>query len=994
MTSSRTQPRTGRTTPVFRGRLARRMILLLVPAVLLPVIVMGWLLTQRTQQLLQRQISSQLQQAEDNMRGKIDEWLLAKSTRLNVIAHRQPFAEAAQALLSLGHYDPKFQAAQQQAIAELSEINRHETHPLFNNFILLASDYSVLASSNSAWMGLQLRGSPLAQFIDQINRAQPPAELAWLGSTVSAKAAFTPDASGAVHFLIPNYAPLPSEKQRTLLFTVMPYTDPQSQKRLYIVGISEELALEHLITDLANRYPSSTGYFLLYDGTYLTIDPATNTLLTHQAPPDLLQSFSAQHTLTATASYRSPLLNKPAFSVAQWIPDLNAAIGLEIPSALLTERSRQLLPYATKLFIFTAIFIAAVIWLMATYISRPVLRIAEAARRFAEGDWQIRSPVTRNDEIGLLAHTFNQMADELSEFYRSLEQQVKERTEQIRTASEVAALATSATDLNEILRRTVNLITERFPQYYHASVFLIDENTNDAVLEASTGPIGEQMKKQGHRLSVGGQSVVGWAAYHRQPRIASDVMEDPIHFKNPLLPETRSEAAIPIIIGNQVLGVLDVQSKNPHAFDEQSVATLQTLARQLAAAIYNARLREQAETGLGETQMLYHLSSQLAAARTEADIIAVSTEALRNLPFISGLFVNERENNIYRLLAAHHPNNPEMRLDTTQSTLRPDIVKQYLPDNSPLVFNDLNNVTIDNPLTQMARAMGCASVAYLTISLRRKPVAIIMLGSERTGTFTAQRLQPYTTLAEIAGAALERTMAIASAERRLQELRVMVRLSQSIGASDSPEDFYQTLYEEIQRLFGDVGLMVALYEPLKHRIQIPYAREQGQETPLQIPPFPLGEGLLSHVLLNRKPLLIKHYTEERARELGAKTIGDPAKSWLGVPLIAGEQLIGALVLQDIFQENRFNEEDMRFVSAIATSVALLLNKVHLVARAENAYQRERLLFDISQQAQTANINDMLKTALQGLQHTLRARHGVIRLRLNPHQDDTPNDNSA
>jgi len=996
MTEAPTQPRAARSTKKFRGKLAHRMILLLVPAVLLPVIAIGVIITRRSQAMLQQQVGEQLLQAERNMQAQINEWLLAKSARVNVVTHRETFAKAAHDLLTRGHHEPRFHAAQQEVIDELKAVNLRETHPLFTAFLVLSPDYRIIASSRPAWIGLELRDSALAKLIAQIGKKSSPQGLSWFNAIPPSVDALTPNAFGTVHFLIHATPPVPSaakQGQRSILFSVTPYTDVKSGQSLYIVGISEELALEELLQNLSHRYPSSIGYFLLPDGTYLSIDPATNSLVAQKAPSALLQGFSPETDFAATAQYLSPIRQVKAFSVAQWIPELNAAIGLEIPYSILTQRPDAMLPFARKLLFFVALFIAGIIWLMAVYISRPIMNVAQTARSFAEGDWSARSPVTRNDEIGLLAHTFNQMADEISQFYRSLEQQVQERTAQVRTASEVAALAASATDLSEIMRRTVNLIVTRFPQYYHASVFLIDEN-NDAVLEESTGPVGEQMKRQGHRLKVGSPSVVGWAAQHRQPRIASDVAEDPIHFKNPLLPETRSEAGIPLIVGDRVVGVLDVQSKNPHAFDEQSVVTLQTLASQLAAAIHNAQLREQAEMGLGETQKLYQISRRLASARTADDIIEVSVESLKELPFISALFVLDEQGSKYRLLASHHPENPESPLNTTYTTLPVNEIKQYLPDNSPLVFNDLRVASNRNLLTQLASSMGCASATYLTVSADKKPIAIVILGSQQPGAFTIGRLQPYTTLAEIASAALERTNALVSAERRLQEFRVIVRLIQSIGKATSPGTFYRTLYEELRQLFGEVGLMVALYDPLKRQIEVPYAHEQGQEDLLRIAPFTLGEGLLSHVINTRQPLLITRDAEERLRQLGAKVAGRPAKSWLGVPLITGDQLIGALVLQDIENENRFKEEDVNFVTAIATSIALLLHKIRLVARTENAYQRERLLFNISQQAQTANINEMLQTAITGLQNALHAHRGVIHLRMTTTQDGNTADASG
>ncbi len=974
------------TTPVFRGRLARRMVFILVPLMLLIMALLGWYSAKESQRALQEQTADQLRQAEDNMKGDIDNWLLAKSARLDMIAHRHAFIRSAHLLLTTFHEDPRFSSYQKEVIQELNDVNRYQTYPLFNDFIILSPEDAILASNRPEWEGLQIQNTPLAKLIHQINAPASQKGLAWFTKFVPTKKAFSPGPFGSVHFLTYNYSPLPSEKQRTFLFTVLPYADRLTGKKMYIIGVSEEIALEKRLTQLAARYPSSRAYFLLYDGTFISLDPATHTLKALKNLPPLLQEGFANAAEAAEGeiegTYVSPITHERAFTLASWVPDLNAAMGLEIPAGIFSSRTRSVLPVVARGFLIAALVLALVVWLTISYITRPLLQMADTARRFAEGDWLQRAPVKRNDEIGMLAHAFNQMADELSEFYRSLEAQVEERTEQLRAASEVAAVATSAADLSEILRRTVELIVERFPQYYHASVFLIDEN-GYAVLEESTGEVGEQMKRQGHRLKVGSPSVVGWAAAHKQPRVASDVTDDPVHFKNPLLPETRSEAGIPLLIGNEVLGVLDVQSKNPEAFDEQNIATLQTLAGQLAAAIYNARLRERAEIGFGEIRLLYQISRKLATSQTVDDIMAVGKEALGGLPFISAMYVRDVRDGSYRLVSAHHPQEGDLPDAPNALNLDGEALRRYLPPGTPLLLRDLQSaVAMPEPLAALAKALGCGSAAFLPLYNGDILEAVFLLGDETPGELSSQRMQPYITLAEIAGAALQRTVALATARRRLQEFQTLVRLSQSVGEATTSAEFYKTLHAELRAAFGDVGIIVALYDPLKRRIEVPYAYEQGQEELLHIEPFPLGEGLLSRVLSTRKTLLLTGNVEERARELGAKIVGKPAKSWLGVPLITGDQLIGALVLQDTERAYRFDENDAEFAEAIASSIALLLNKIQLLQRAETARQRERVLLEITETAgRSQTIHQVLEGALQSLQRSLKIRRGIARLNL-------------
>ena len=177
------------------------------------------------------------------------------------------------------------------------------------------------------------------------------------------------------------------------------------------------------------------------------------------------------------------------------------------------------------------------------------------------------------------------------------------------TASEIAA---ASQDLEDLLTKAVELIRERFG-FYHASVFLIDESNTYAVVRASTGEAGREMLQRGHRLRIGSRSTVGQAAAQRQPVIINDTLHSDIHRPNPLLPETRAEAALPLIAGDRLIGVLDVQATQPEAFTTESVRMLTLLATQLAVAVENALAYELERQALEEMRRADELKSQFLA---------------------------------------------------------------------------------------------------------------------------------------------------------------------------------------------------------------------------------------------------------------------------------------------------------------------------------------------------------------------------------------------
>jgi GAF domain-containing protein/HAMP domain-containing protein len=246
----------------------------------------------------------------------------------------------------------------------------------------------------------------------------------------------------------------------------------------------------------------------------------------------------------------------------------------------------------------------------------PIQKLAAATKEITSGNWEVNLPATRNDEIGSLAGSFRKMIEQLHELVSQLEQRVTERTKeleqravQLQAAADVGHAAVSLRNLDDLLGQVTQLISERFG-FYHIGIFLLDEASEFAILRAANSPGGYQMLTHGHKLRIGHQGIVGYVTGKKKPRIALDVGEDAVHFQNPYLPETRSEMALPLIAGGDLLGVIDVQSKVPSAFHQDDIEVLQVLANQIAIAIQNAQLFQNLQDSLRETRNLYKIHSQ------------------------------------------------------------------------------------------------------------------------------------------------------------------------------------------------------------------------------------------------------------------------------------------------------------------------------------------------------------------------------------------------
>ncbi len=200
---------------------------------------------------------------------------------------------------------------------------------------------------------------------------------------------------------------------------------------------------------------------------------------------------------------------------------------------------------------------------------------------------------------------------ELEAIRATLEQRVAERTAdlerrsaQLQAIVEVGRAATSILDPDLLCWQVTELIQERFG-FYHVGLFQLDETGYWAEYRAGAGAAGQVLAKEGFRLEVGGSSMVGWCTLNAQPRIAQDASQEPIRYEHPLMPGTRSEAALPLIARGKVIGALSVQSDRPSAFDAGTVAILETMADQVAVALDNARLYSQSQEALEATRRAY-----------------------------------------------------------------------------------------------------------------------------------------------------------------------------------------------------------------------------------------------------------------------------------------------------------------------------------------------------------------------------------------------------
>jgi GAF domain-containing protein/HAMP domain-containing protein len=280
--------------------------------------------------------------------------------------------------------------------------------------------------------------------------------------------------------------------------------------------------------------------------------------------------------------------------------------------------------------------------LLAETITGRIVRLTAVASEIAGGNLAAQADVESPDEVGLLATTFNNMSAQLKNTLDGLEQTVAERTKELEEAqktmakraaelqsvAEISTKASAATNVDELLQNLVELTKSSF-NLYHTHVYLVDQSQKKLVLAAGAGDVGKQMVNDKRSIPLDHpHSLVARAARTLQGAISNDVTREPDFLPNPLLPETRAEMAIPIIFGDSILGVLDVQADHVNRFTDEDIAIKTTLAGQIAVSLQNVRSFAEVQARAEREALIGSISQKIQGATTVESVLQITAREL------------------------------------------------------------------------------------------------------------------------------------------------------------------------------------------------------------------------------------------------------------------------------------------------------------------------------------------------------------------------------
>ncbi|MBI5567939.1 MAG: GAF domain-containing protein [Chloroflexi bacterium] len=541
--------------------------------------------------------------------------------------------------------------------------------------------------------------------------------------------------------------------------------------------------------------------------------------------------------------------------------------------------------------------------------------------------------VRRNEQAQLAANR------ELMAIRESLEERVTERTAQLQVSADVSRAVSAFLDQDELISQVVNLITQRF-HFYYAAVFLTDTGNQYAVLREATGEAGQELKDRGYRLEIAGQSMVGLAIQTREPRLATDVDKETLRFSNPLLADTRSEAALPLVVGSRVLGALDVQSRQVNAFDESTVAMLSGLANQIAIALSNAQSYQTARADAQIATALFE-ASQTTGFLGEDLLVAVNRlfgVVAQRSDFDTWLAARYDANqDAYTILTAFDANEPAP-LEEAGQTFQLD---RGAATPATLAILAREAVIVDDP-DRDVRLSGLPEDIRATLGKFVSAPAI--MGDRVLGAIVVGR----TRFAPSIGAR-------------------DVQLAQALASQLAMTIANRELFDQAQTAAAELNQLMRLYT------------RQGWEDYTKSRSMDVIEHEYQRADATPIDLLASSQAEESARAGHWQPVTFDGQAVFGVPITLRGEVLGTLQVQD--DKNRaWTDEELATLQAVSDQVAQSIEAARLLAQSETNLLETTTLYEVSRALSTApTLTDALQLFVKTIFQRLKADQVALAL---------------
>lgn len=552
---------------------------------------------------------------------------------------------------------------------------------------------------------------------------------------------------------------------------------------------------------------------------------------------------------------------------------------------------------------------------------------------------------------------------------RQLLQVSQARAERLGSAVEMASLTTSIMEREDLLMNAVDFFKDRFDLYY-AGIFLLDDEGQWAVLQAGTGEAGEKLQQMGYRLLVDGDSTIGQCVSTMENQLTLDVSRAGSHFDNPLLPDTQSEVALPLISRGQVIGAMSIQSDQRFAFTEDDVATLQLMVNQLANVIESTNLYERSQNSLEETSTLYHIAQRVADARTVEDVLQAA---------VDGIAQREEPDVVTAALLLPLDDPTELRTEVAWSRSGEDVPLIVYPIQKIRRFYDTLRIeqrfvtsdatqdpTVGSFARDIYRQMGWHAMAAFQYEIRGVQYGAIMIHNRKAREFSNAELRFYENVARQAFVALESLNLVETTQAEAEQRAVLNEVLQVASSS-----------LEIQTLFQEVGEVIARRQEMPVMIW----HWNGETTrPAAVydaggkflvggedaPTFTLGEAPLIGNVIEHPEMKHIDFTKRPDAQLPkVANFEHPLEEAVFVPLQTREGIVGVLVFGRQAGHDPIDEMELGFIRTAGINVSVSLETAQLYEQAQITAEKLKEVDQLKSEF-LANMSHELRTPLNSI----------------------------
>lgn len=299
----------------------------------------------------------------------------------------------------------------------------------------------------------------------------------------------------------------------------------------------------------------------------------------------------------------------------------------------------------------------------------------------------------------------------------------------------------------------------------------------------------------------------------------------------------------------------------------------------------------------------------------------------------------------------------------------------------PVLLNLQDENTIPPPLLAYPKQLGCETAAYVPILQEGQLRGVVLIGARNGQTITDDVINAFNRTIILT----ENSIAPTGFEsepisyRRAAETQALNMLAASATSFTDLNTFYTNIHDHVRNVIGDHGFVIALYEHKTNSINIPYLYEDGKLSTIES--FPLGEGLTSILIRTQEPLMLVEDTMNRAIAMGAKISGKPAQSWMGVPLLAQGEAIGAIITQDLENEHSFDEDDLRFLIALSNQVAGAIYNIRVLNESRQTALQFETAAEIARDISSSlDLDELLQKAVNLIRSRFNFYHAGIFLK--------------